>query len=397
MLAASLAMAGAAHAQAGGGMGGATLPAASKDRLAIQGAARVIYDNNAAGGSAALAQARGLSPEDVTYIPSVTFALQQPIGKQLLFLQGSGDIERHDRNKQLDSENGSLTGGVLAHVGPCDAALTEGYSRRRTAVSDLVVALTKNIAEQQATFGQLSCQAGSFTSALSGGRTELTNSGKSGGYVDSTADTAGVQLGFTNKVAGTLSLIGQYSRVRYDVTPLAGGVMTPGYQSYAAGLMYKRMVGRRLDGDISITYSTVDAKPPSPNFSGWTSEVGLNYRVTTRLRLELRGRRAVEPSTSALSSFTLRNSGSLGASYALSKRLEVRLSGSAEQNNLKGGIPLLREVREDKRQAVAATVSLKMGRNLAVELSAQHSERDADLSEFDEKSDRVSLALLGTF
>lgn len=389
--------AGSAYAQAAA-PGGALGSAPTKDRFAGTVGFRVLYDNNAGGGSAAIAQVRGLATDDITYLPTASIAIHQMVGRQAVFLEATGDIERHDKNRQLDSENGSVNAGAQAHLGPCESSLTGNYSKRRTSTNELLTAVTKNITTQSGGFAEVGCNAGAFVAGITGGRAHLANSGKSGGYADSTSDTVGFQAGFQNKRAGALSFTAQYARVGYDSPLSILGVPTnPGFQSYAGGLMYKRMIGRRLDGQASISYSVIDSKGAPTVFRSWTSNTNLNYRVSSRANLNFSYNRSVEPSPYASANYKLHDSLNLSGSYALTKRLNFNLGGSIDKSHLKGSVPLLRQVREDRNKIIFASGSLKIGRNLSVVVSAQHSDRTSDLPEFDVASDHISVGLLSLF
>lgn len=373
-------------------------PAGAQKRFVATAGFRVTYDNNAAGGNAALAQARRLSPEDISYQPTASVSIHQMFGRQAVFVEAAGDIERHQKNRELNGENGNVNAGVQARLGPCDAGVAGNYSKRRTATSELFSAVTKNIATQQGATAQAGCTFGAFGGSISAGHVELINSAKAGGYVDSTSQNVGFEAGYQNRRAGDLALTGQYARVRYDSPPIVAGLLTnPGFQTYSVGLMYRRMIGNRLDGEVSAAYSVVEPKGGLPTFSSWTSTANLNYRVTSRSNLALSYRRGVDPSPNALSSYNLRDSFNMSGSYSLTKRLSLQLGGSMDQSRLKGNIPILRQVREDKSKTIYGGGSLKIGRNLSVQLNAQHSERTTDLAEFNEASDHVSFALVGTF
>ncbi len=377
-------------------------PTPGGNRISLTAAERVTYDDNAAGGSAGLAALRGLTPQDVVYASSLGAMLQQPIGSQIVFLQANGEIDRHQKNSSLDAQNLTAAVGFSGHLGACTGGVTEDYSRQRTATSQLVLIVAKNISNQLATNLQVNCQTGKVSGGLFATHVELKNS--AAGYVDSTSDTVGTNIGYYNNTLGSLSVASQINRISYAAPVLAGAVQTPDVETFSGGLTYKRRVGLRLSGEISVFYSSVDSKrsvnslaAQNTNFKGLTSNVSLHYQPTSRTQLEIQYNRSVQPSSSIGSTFSVSQMGTVSGTYALSTRVNLRLGGSLQQNNYKGGVPLVGVVQRDETKTVFASATLKVGRYASLDLSATHSNRDTDVAIFNQQDSRVTLAVTGKF
>lgn len=364
-------------------------------RFTVEGSARVTYENRKLGGGPGAAALRGLEPEDVIYEPGLSIAAQQRLGRQLLFLRAEGSLERHERNPRLDSERALVNTGVLSRVGPCDVAGAGTYSRRRVESYELVVVVPKNIAEKTSGDIQTICAFGPIRAGLSARRENLENSAQTAGYVDSTTDVLGAQVGYENATLGRISVTGQYSRVDYDPLAVAGLPPTPNFQAYSGGLSYKRRIGLRLDGEVSVSYTSLDSKDASADFDGWTANAVLNYRATSRSRIELQYDRGVRASQTASSAFSLTEMFRLTGTYSLSPRIQLQLGGQVGEDEFRGTAMGIRQVLSEDRRSVFGSASVKVGRNIDLKLNAQRSRRDTNLPEFDERDTRVTLAIVG--
>lgn len=376
-----------------------TMPAMGNpgDRVTIEARGKVSYSTNVAGGDSSLADLRGLEPEDVVYSPALSITLQQPLARQMLFLQADGNLQRHQNNKTLDSENVSATTGAAGRFGPCGGSAIAGYSRRRSDVAELLNVATKNIATQRFVQGQATCAAGSIQTGFSARRAKLDNSGNSAGYTDSTTDNLSAQVGYGNAQLGVLSVTGQYSRVTYEASGDPTIPTQPTFQTYSAGLSYQRKIGRRLNGQAQASYTTVDEDGPAGSFNSWSAAASLQYLLSERARLEFQYDRGVQASRNVFSTFSLNETFALTGTYALSQRISLRLGGSYQEDDFRGPVGPGPQVEDDQRWTVSGSATMKVGRQVSVDLSASQSKRKTNLPQFDEEATRVSLGVVSKF
>jgi hypothetical protein len=368
----------------------------------------VTYDSNAAGGSQDLADLRGLTPQDVVYLASLSVMLNQPIGSQIVFLRATGEMDHHQNNPSLDARNIEALGGLSGHLGACSSTTTGGYSRRLTEQSQLVVvAATKNIAAVTSANGQVNCVRGHLLGGLTAHYSELRNSAQSSGYVNSKTSGIGTSLGYASQQAGDISLVAQYGRTTYGTPAVLDAFKTPNFDSYSAGLTYKRKIGLRLSGETSIFYTTTISRADGVistqdrTFNGLTANIALHYKPTGRTGLDIQYNRSVQPSPTALSTFSVTETGTLTGSYVLTSRVNLHLAGSIQQNDYGGAIATAISpasvVQNDRRLLVSGGASLKVGRNATLDLNAEHSRRNANIAAFDENDTRVSLGVSNKF
>ena len=404
---AAMAVSQPACAQYGGMAGGG--PASAGQRFSATARADVTYDSNAAGGSQGLANLRGLTPQDVIYLASLSVMLNQPIGSQIAFLQATGGVDRHQNNPSLNSQNIDALGGLSGHLGACSATATGGYSRHQTEQSELVVvATTKNIAGVTSANGQVNCVRGHFLGGLSTHYSELRNSAQSSGYVNSTNSGIGASLGYASQQAGDISFVAQYGRTTYGTPAVPNAFKSPNFDSYSAGLTYKRKIGLRLSGETSVFYTTTTSRADGVlltkdrTFNGLTANIGLHYKPTGRTGLDIQYNRSVQPSPTGFSAFSVSETGSITGTYVLTSRINFHLGGSIQRDDYGGAgatgtVSLPGVVQNDRRLQVSGGASLKVGRNAALDLNAEHSHRQSDVAAFNENDTRVILGVSSKF
>ena len=374
---------------------------AKVDRFSGELRGQAAYASNVAGGNGTVANLRGVTPEDVTYDIGGTINLQLPVGRQLLFLSANGDLQRHQRNSVLDSENYAIAGGGSGRLGICAESATGNFSRFDTQVQDLTIAVTKNTATQDGVNVTVSCGRGRVFAGIQGTYTKLTNSAKIQGFTDSEIEGGAAWLGYTSNVAGNIALGAQYTKVSYtDRASLPVGA--PGsFEQYGASLTYFRKIGMRLNGTTSVSLQTLKAPAtslaPSIEYSNMGADVGLNYRVTSRLGMSLSYNLSNQASPTVNASYVRVNAVHAGVTYALNQRVSLRFGGSNSQADYRGGLPVGLQVRHSEDGEVDGGATVRIGRKVSVSLDARHIDRNADKSIFSYSSNQVTLGLTGAF
>jgi hypothetical protein len=371
------------------------------DRFSATVRGQVIYASNVAGGDAAVAALRGVKPEDVTYDVGTTINLQLPSSRQTLFLSATADLQRHERNAVLNADNYSVAAGGAGHLGSCTGTAIASYSRNQTQVADLSIAVPKNTAEQETASASVSCSRGALFAGLQGGFTKLTNSAQSAGFIGSETGNGAASVGYRNNVLGTVALSAQYSKSNYTNDPALVLGQPDGFEQYGVSLSYTRKIGLRLSGTASVSDQTLKA-PATTVASALSSnnlgaDVALNYRVSSRLGLVLGYVLSNQASPTVNATYVRIENVHLAGTYAVNPRVSVRLAGSKSRTEYLGGRPIFLQIRNSDDREIDGGASMKIGRKVALTLDASHTDRKADLTQFNFSSNQVTLGITGTF
>ena len=362
---------------------------------------QAIYASNVSGGDATIANLRGVKPEDITYDLGATINLQLPAGRQRLFLSGTADLQRHERNSRLDADNFNITGGGTGRVGACVGAAIANYSRNDTQTQDLTIAVRKNTVTQDGANVSANCSRGHLFAGIQGNFTESTNSAKTSGFIDSQTDGAAAWVGYQSNAAGNIALGGQYTKAKYtDRLSLPLGAPN-GFEQYGANLTYSRKLGLRLSGSASVSTQTLKTPStilnPAANYHSLGSDVDLAYKVSPRLNLSLGYSLSNQVSPTVNANFVRVETFRLAGTYSLNQRISVRLGGSKSNAEYRGGQPVFLQVRNSDDREVDGGASMKIGRKLSLTLDARRIDRKADLASFSYSSNQVTLGLTGAF
>ncbi|WP_293352446.1 outer membrane beta-barrel protein [Phenylobacterium sp.] len=388
--------AGSAHAQAGGGMpsaGGAQKP------FTVDVIGAILYDSNAARGQDQIAVARDLHKSEVTYSPSVLVTVNRPLGRNLVFLSAAGGYDFHKYNKQLESGRVDVSGGGMARLGPCGLSLTGGYAVRQSDLEDLPLRVTRNRQTTRSVAAQTSCFVGTGLTGFLGVSASDTSNSADFNLVDSDSVSLNGGFGYGNRRLGTVQVIGGYTRSSYgeSANPLVRN--QPGFNAYNIGLQYSREIGNRLSGNASITYQTVDSSDPLIGSSSNLSGTGaLDYRLNSRMGLNLIYSRGAAPSIVEGYDYILDESVGLSARYSLSSRIQSSFGARWAKTDYKGRTQVLLDVPTDERtRALFAQVSMQLGRTATVSLNVNQTKRTSNPDVFDYTAYQVGVTAKKSF
>jgi len=381
---AALAYCGAAQAQETGG---------SSKRFTVAAHATAEYDSNLAGGDNQVAAIRNVTPEDVTYTAGVSAGFQLPSSRETFFINGSADFNRHQRNHNLDSQNLALAGGASAHAGPCVAGVVGSFSRAETAPVELLIAVTKNIAQNTTGTLSVTCTAGHFVTSVSATGAKTTNDAP--GLIDTSQRSIAASAGYGTETLGALSVTTHYSESSFSQPPIPGQPSPSPPKQYGVGLSYARKIGLRLSGTAAVSFVQIDSAGQSSH--GVDANVALAYRISQRTGLSLTYARGVAASQTIDAILQRTETLDLNGNYNLNRRISLHATIEGGRTNFEGGIPSPLLVRENRYLSETAGASLAIGRNIAVTLEAGHSSRTADLTQFNFSSNHVTLGISSTF
>jgi hypothetical protein len=371
---------------------------ATGDRFVLDARARATYETNVAGGDDLVAALRQLKQEDTTYTLGATASFRLPSVKHSLFLTAAADFDRHQKNSILDADNYLVTLGGSTTLGACAVSGVASYSHRLALIQDLTVPVAKNIVDQENASGGVTCGRRGLFGGLNAGYSKVMNDASTATFIDSTTRNVGAALGYQNKNLGSLSLVGTYSKIDYDDPPGVTPAASDGVKQSGIGVNYSRKIGNRLSGNAGFNYTWIKSDGLPDTSSALGANVDLAYRATPRLNLVLGYNLSNNASTAADAAYVRTGAFRFAGDYRLNSRVSVQASVAKSRNDYHGGqaLPVL-QIRKSDDWIISGGGSVKIGRKVSLTFDASHTDRKADLSQFNYKSDRVSVGITGSF
>ena len=377
--------------------------ATAPSHYSINGTFETEYQSNVAGGSAAVSALRGLKREDVVFTPTLLVDAFKPIGPESVFLTGSVGYNFYDRNTILNRENFDLTGGVNGQLGICRATVTGGYIRRQDELQDITLARVQDVFDQTSIGMEGACGRGfgfspifSITQAWSTNSLSLLQSSN----YSSLGGSGGIS--YQAPTLGNLSLFGQYQTTTFPnrFVPFNQGETQDGFNTYGGGVKYVRLLGARIQGTVSLSYTSVQPfVSGTGGFDGLTYSADVTYRASSRLDFHGSFIRDVQPSNVPDSTYYIETKSLVEGTYHVGSRIDVNLGLSQADRTFKGSslLPNLTnltnfDLRSDTLKTVYGVVTYRL-RKLYVALSARNEFRSANVPELSYTDNRVGLTV----
>ncbi|HZZ66568.1 MAG TPA: hypothetical protein VFE18_00195, partial [Phenylobacterium sp.] len=182
-----------------------------------------VYDSNIAHSSPATAAARGLQLEDFTTRPLLNIDASQPIGQQILFLQGSAGYDFHANNTQLNRERFDLEGGIVSPFQTCRATLFGIYKAQQSDlvdVTDLISTDTENLLQTKGVSAGAQCGRKQGLGGLfMAQHLETSNSAPLEQLANARTNTFTGDLTYTNARLGLIGVTASYSESEFPDRP----------------------------------------------------------------------------------------------------------------------------------------------------------------------------------
>ena len=391
---AALMVAGTASAQ----LRAPTLPSLGRN-LDIEVRAVANYDNNVARGTDFVATTKLLRPDDILYQPSVRADIVEPFGPAQIFLNGTAGYDFYQYNKNLRHQRADLTGGVSGRLGPCQGGLTGGYSTHQSDQADLPLGTTRNVQTSKSYGAQLSCSEGqSLGEQISYQKSDSTNDGGRG-VVNSNQTGVNGGLSYRNKLIGSISLNGGVTKVEYVAPDPLAPPPPAGYRSTNVGLSWSRPLGRRLNGNASISYSkTHSEQVGASDYATWGGQGSLLYRVNPRLQASLEYDRSVAPTVQQGFGFSILQAIALNARYTLTRRLSTSFGARwYQRDNINPTTALATDITHDNGDEFSTGLSMSLGKKASLSLNVSRTTRNTNLTVFNYKDYRVGVTAIKTF
>jgi Putative beta-barrel porin 2 len=372
-------------------------PPTGTDRFTLDATGGVAYDSNISGGNTTVAALRQLVPEDVTYTLGTTASFQLPSSRQTLFVDGGVNFQRHQNNSILNGEDYRISAGLSERLGLCSGTGIVGYTRRQSLIQDLAVAAARNIQSDDTANVDVVCGRRAIFVEMSGSYSKVTNDATQSGFVDSATQGVSASVGYKSQTLGDISFVGQYSTIDYMANLLLGTTQPPVTQ-YGAGLKYSRKIGLRLSGTAGVSYNRIEGGVARTSSDGLNANASLAYRLTSRTQFTLDYTLGNSASPLTNTSYVRTEVLQLTGSYELTRRVSFNAAASRSQQDYRGvqDVAVL-QLRESTTDQLSGSVDVKLGRKASVSLNVTHTNRDADISQFNYSDDRVAVTLSSRF
>jgi hypothetical protein len=362
----------------------------------VNGTFETAYETNVSGGAASVAGARGLKQDDFIFTPTLLVDLFKTFGRESLFLTGSAGYNFYAYNGTLNRENIDLAGGGNAQIGPCRTTVTGVYDRRQQQLENLTRLAVQDVYSETSLGVQGACgRAIGFQPTFSFNQTWTNSTQQQQQSTDYNSTGGSGGIAYVTPTFGNLTVSGNYTSTRFVNRVIALGPiqLQDGYDTYGGGVSYSRLLGARIQGVVSLSYTTVQPYIGSAGFSGPTYSLDVTYRVGGRLSLHGNVTHDIQPSNVIDSDYYIETKGQIEASYLFSSRLDATVGFSDSARNFKGPalMPAV-DLTHDTLESVYGTVTYSL-RKVYVSLDVRHEYRSANLSGFSYPNTRVGFTV----
>jgi hypothetical protein len=360
----------------------------------------VLYDTNMARSSDEAAERRGLSKSDVRYTPGISISGQSPLGGQIWFLNSAVGYDIHQRNRSLDRERITASGGVKIGISQCSATITGGFSRSQTEVSDFIdLERVKNT--QTGTSLALDGRCGSsvgLTPTFGVSRSWAKNSDDFRRFGDSTSTSVTAGLAYARPALGEVAISAQRTVVAYPNHEDLLANIDRGYKLYSFGGRFSRRIGSRIGGTLGVYHTTVEKDQEGGGFQGITADGAVDLTLSDSTRVFLVLQRQVLPANLFAGDYVLAKRYSVRAERRIGPRLVLGLGGEVNDREIRGRLPFPIVALESERRYVGfATAKYDLRRNTMLSVDLRREVRDAEPALFKYSSTRALLSVSHAF
>jgi len=338
----------------------------------------------------------GQSRDDIRATPSFTVDIEQPLGRQSVFLSGSAGYDFYRENDQLERERIELTGGTNLNLQACGSRLAATYGRQQSDLADILPG-ERQVNTQTRTLyqGEIACRGfGPLEPTFSYERERVENSDPMRRNGNTTSDTYSVGVNYFRPVFGSVGAQVSYSDARYDRTADLPPGRTNGIKTYTADFTFERRIGSQLTGTASIGVTRVDPSLPDvPGFKGLSYSADLRWTPGTRLQARVGlSREAQQPNLLNIS-YAIVDTYQGRIQYALGNRIRLTIGADYLRRSLRDSAltqgPVLQT--EDRRLLLFGGASYQAGERLTFSLDARAERRRSDVKELSFNNFSVAL------
>lgn len=359
---------------------------------------QTVYESNFARSSPALAAQRGIERKEVTLRPQASLVVVQPLGRQSVYLQGTGGYDFHRNNERLDRHRYDVTTGYVARLGICQAGAIGTYRASQSDLALIDTTDTKNL--NRATITGLSLACGRATGPNIGTsvqRVDTKNSNVVQKPADSTTESLQAMLGYGNPTLGKLAIVYSYANNELPNRINPGRPVGDGFWTQSLGLNAERNFGSRLRvaGTVSQTRVKREFAPAGvgQKFTSTTYAADASYRFGDRLLVELHGERSVKPAGRAGKLYDIDTGGQIQARYSFGTRYSATLGYSLSDVESNFDTLGARQVVTDARTRSAfGSIRYRQSDRASLVLDVRHDDRITNLPDFNYNSTRVGIS-----
>jgi hypothetical protein len=352
----------------------------------------VRYDSNIARASEEVARDRGIRPSDWRVTPSLNLALEKPLGKQTLFLNGNVGYDFYAHNKRLNRERIFLDGGTRLQFSRCTGTLEGSLAIHQSDLAELIDAgPAKNTQSIRSIAFDARCGGDIGLAPFAGvSRTWASNSASLRKFSDSTVNQAHAGIGYARPTLGEFAVIAQVRRADYPHREGLG--LTDHYDTFSIGGRYSRAIGSRWQASVALNRTTVDSGAGFPKFSGLTSDVSLTALASDNLRANVHWTRDVQPACLGLGDVVIDSRLCGDVDYGVSPRLTLGGGAGLVRRHVEGeALTTFTQLERERRVFEYARLTYRRSGRTSVALDVRHEQRTATPSSFNYRSTSVGL------
>jgi len=366
--------------------------------------ANIVHDTNVARSSKQLADLRGVESEDTIFTPAATFDVVVPLGRQAVFASGLLGYDFYQRNDNLNRERLLLNGGLSGKIGPCAPSVTGSYVRAQSDLRDVTLLDPTNTVQTKSIGISATCaRPAGFGFTVSGEKAWSENSSDFLQQADYERNTYSASLNYGRPTLGTLRVFTQFQDVEYPNKVNIPGFST-GFGAWNTGVGFERKLGARIQGDVSVSYNSVEMDGGFEGAGGTYDGVGyagnLEYRATSRLDATFNFSKQITPSIRVGDAYTVQERIAVRASYDLTGNLALEAGAESLDERYRGQIPIGDPrigLTDSTINTLQSALTYKPSDRLAFRLSLERQKRDASNPLYDYTSNRIGLRADLTF
>lgn len=396
--------AGAAQAQAVGGVPGATRvsQAGQAERNDVTLSVTARYDTNVPRiGDDRLLALRGFEREDVRISPGANLYVTRNLGRHQIGLRSYLGYDFYIRNTQLNSERLSVEPFVYLDLPVCDLTVEGLAARRQSQLGNIVVIAAdptiglKNTETRKRVNGRVVCgQAYGLRPTFEVEYATGANSNPLRRIANYSVTRIQPGVSYASPALGEIGVYAVKQETDLPNQILPSGAIS-GFSLRGFGLSYRRDIGARLKFDGSI--SRVEVTPYSPTLrkrSGVNGSLALTLLASDRLQLTGFANRAFTSTLTSNAAYELSQGYGLTANYAASDRLRLRLGGQVARRRFFYAVtPTGPFIGRQTQYDIFGGASYNLNRRLRLNFDTGVQRRDADLDQFDFRSFFASVGI----
>jgi len=356
----------------------------------------VLYDSNIVRASKAVADARGLTQEDVRFTPGLGLEMSIPRGRHRFYADALASYDFHARNTRLNRERLQGRTGVQSGFGRCVSRIDASFARRQSELDDLLLGPVENAETTAAFVADLSCprEAG-FYPTLSTGYRSIRNSNEQRRSSDFDSFEVEAGVGYSRPTLGQLGLVARYVTVEFPNRAVGAGpdLAEDRFEVIQLGGRFSRELGSLVRGSATAGYSSVRRDAGGDAFEGVTFALDLRFRPSARLRPRIAAEKRVSPSNRIGILYQVEEICRMEADYSFSPAARFTFGGTDRRRSYEAAAffpaPV---VLDEKTNALFATLAVDVTQRASLTLDALWERRDTGVPLFNYESTRVGLS-----